>query len=89
MQYAAYPPLEGDYLTSALYDRFEPGWRAHVENPIKITPEISRAVMENLQPVIDAVERHKATPEVVPPNITNDDVFTFIVDRLPDPGNKL
>jgi hypothetical protein len=89
MQYAAYPPLEGDYLTSALYDRFEPGWRAHAKSPIKITPEISRAVMENLRPVIDAVERHKATPGVVPPNITNDDVFTFVVDRPPDPAKKL
>ncbi len=51
MQYAAYPPLEGEYLTSGLYDRFEPGWREHARNPIKLTPEISEAVMENLRPL--------------------------------------
>jgi len=89
MQYAAYPPLEGDYLTSALYDRFEPGWREHARNPIKLTPEISQAVMENLRPVIDAVEQHEGAPRAGPRIATNDDVFTFVIERPPDPGKKL
>src|SRR5262249_26077019 len=89
MQYAAYPPLEGEYLTSALYDRFEPGWREHARNPIKLTPEISEAVMENLRPVIDAVEKGKATMQGAPPVVTSDDVFTFTVDRPAGPEKKL
>jgi hypothetical protein len=89
MQYAAYPPLEGEYLTSGLYDRFEPGWREHARNPIKLTPEISEAVMENLRPVIDAIERGEGEPQGMRRIETNDDVFTFAVDRQSDPGKKL
>jgi hypothetical protein len=84
MQYAAYPPLEGEYLTSALYDRFEPGWREHAKNPIRLTPEISQAVMENLRPLIDAVERREGAPSGEPPIATNADVFTFVADPYPD-----
>jgi hypothetical protein len=89
MQYAAYPPLEGEYLTTTLFDRFEPGWREHARNPIKLTPEISEAVMENLGPVIDAIERGEGEPQGVPRIETNDDLFTFTVDRQTDPGKKL
>jgi hypothetical protein len=89
MQYAAYPPLEGEYLTSKLYDRFEPGWREHARNPIKITPEINKAVMENLRPVIDAIEQGRGAPQGLPRTETKDDVFTFTVDRRSDPEKKL
>jgi hypothetical protein len=89
MQYAAYPPLEGEFLASALYDRFEPGWREHARNPIKLTPEGNQAVMENLRPMIDAIERTEGVPQTAPLVATNDDVFTFVVDRPFDPAKKL
>ncbi len=89
MQYAAYPPLEGDYLTSRLYDQFEPGWREHVRNPIKPTPEINKKVMEHLGPVIDAIERGEGAPQGVTRIETKDDVFTFTVDPKSDPKKKL
>ncbi|HEV2160894.1 MAG TPA: hypothetical protein VGR52_01475 [Stellaceae bacterium] len=59
MSYAAYPPRTGDFLTSRLYDRFEPGWRDVAANPIEITPERSKAIMEQLKPMIDAIEAAK------------------------------
>lgn len=60
ISYAAYPPRAGAFLTSRLYDRFEPGWRDFAENPIEITPERSKAIMEQLKPMIDAIEAAKA-----------------------------
>ncbi len=56
MHYAGYPPLEGDYLTAGLWDQFHPGWRVHASEPIEITPERSAAIMEQLGPVLDAIE---------------------------------
>ncbi len=89
MQYAAYPPLEGDYLTSRLYDQFEPGWREHARNPIKLTPEINKKVMEHLGPVIDAIERGEGAPQGITRIETKDDVFMFTVDPKSDPKKKL
>lgn len=54
INYAAYPPLEGDYLTTRLFDRFLPGWRNHAANPIKLTPEIEAAIMKSVRPMMDA-----------------------------------
>ncbi|MET4071538.1 hypothetical protein ABID58_006352 [Bradyrhizobium sp. S3.2.6] len=88
MQYAAYPPLEGDYLTSRLYDQFEPGWREHARNPIKLTPEINKKVMEHLGPVLDAIERGEGAPQGATRIETKDDVFTFTVDPKSDPKKK-
>lgn len=56
MTYAAYPPRTGDFLTSRLFDRFDPGWRKFAENPIEVTPERSKLIMEQLGPMIDAIE---------------------------------
>lgn len=50
ISFAAYPPLDGDYLTSALWDRFLPGWRSSArsqrrkEGSTKIMPWMSRAM---------------------------------------------
>jgi hypothetical protein len=59
MSYAAYPPRTGDFLTSRLYDRFVPGWRKFAENPIEVTPERSKMIMEEMRPMIDAIEAAK------------------------------
>ena len=56
MTYAAYPPRTGDFLTSRLFDRFDPGWRAHAATPpIEITPERRRRIMAELKPMLDAI----------------------------------
>lgn len=60
MTYAAYPPRTGDFLTSRLFDRFDPGWREFAANPIEVTPESSRLIMEHLGPMIDAIEASKS-----------------------------
>jgi hypothetical protein len=60
MTYAAYPPRTGDFLTSRLFDRFEPGWRDFAEHPIEVTPERSKLIMEQLGPMLDAIEASKA-----------------------------
>ncbi len=56
MTYAAYPPLEGDYLTCRLHDRFLPGWRQHAENPIELTPEIQERILSEMRPMMDAIK---------------------------------
>lgn len=59
MTYAAYPPRAEDFLTSRMFDRFTPGWREMAENPIEITPERSKRIMEQLKPMLDAIEASK------------------------------
>jgi hypothetical protein len=88
MQYAAYPPLEGDYLTSALYDRFEQGWREQANNPIELTPQLSEALMKNLQPLIAAIDGGERAPHSSSPVRIND-VFRFIIERPSDPEKGL
>jgi hypothetical protein len=60
MTYAAYPPRTGDFLTSRLFDRFDPGWREFAANPIEVTPERSKLIMEHLGPMLDAIEASKS-----------------------------
>ena len=62
MTYAAYPPRDGDFLTSRLFDRFLPGWRDHAANPIEITPEMNERIMKQLKPMMDAIEATKKRP---------------------------
>jgi len=61
--YAAYPPRTGDFLTSRLFDRFDPGWRESAEEePIEITPERNKLIMEKLKPMLDAIEAREKKP---------------------------
>jgi hypothetical protein len=48
LQLIHYPPLEGDYLASKLYDQFYPSWREHARNPIKIAPELEQIINSQL-----------------------------------------
>ena len=56
LNYAAYPPLQGDFLTCRLHDRFFPGWREHAADPIKLTPEMEADIIRKLTPMMDALE---------------------------------
>lgn len=60
MTYAAYPPRAGDFLTSRLFDRFDPGWREFAGDPIEVTPERSKQIVEQLKPMPDASEASKS-----------------------------
>ncbi len=85
MSYAAYPPRTGDFLTSRLYDRFEPGWRGFAENPIEVTPERSKAIMEQLKPMIARSRRPRPeeTPSVIAlqRQLADDEVSAFASSR--------
>ena len=49
MSFASYPPLEGDFLTARLWDRFLPKWRAHAEKPVHRTKEADAKLLEHLK----------------------------------------
>jgi hypothetical protein len=56
-RYAAYPPREGHFLTSQLYDRFLPGWRNTPTEPKERTKEENDSIMARLRPLLDQIER--------------------------------
>ena len=57
MTYAQFPPLEGDFLVSKIYDALLPRWREMArEPPVEITPEGNEAIMKELRPMLDAIE---------------------------------
>jgi hypothetical protein len=66
LTYAAYPPLQGDYLTCRLHDRFFPGWREHAANPIKLTPEMEADIIRKLTPMMDAFDGRQPTDSSAP-----------------------
>jgi len=60
INYAAYPPLNPDLLTYQLWNRhMRPGWQHDAQHPIEITPENQARIMENLRPMIDALEKSR------------------------------
>jgi hypothetical protein len=47
LAFAPHPPVDGDYLTAQLYDRYDPGWRD--EKPIpRLLPEAQRDIVDRL-----------------------------------------
>jgi hypothetical protein len=58
MNYAGYPPRDPTLLTYKLWDKHVGrGWQHHADNPIELTPERNEAIMRQLQPMIDAIQR--------------------------------
>ena len=56
--YADFPPLEGEYLVSQLYDQLFTGWREYAAAPHhESTQEEKAATMRNLKPMMDAIEK--------------------------------
>jgi hypothetical protein len=52
-----FPPLEGDFLVSRIYDALWPRWREMAnEPPVEITPERNEALMKKLRPMLNAIE---------------------------------
>lgn len=58
MNYARFPPQEGDFLTAKIYDQIYPQWReAAKKPPIELTPEREKAIMNHLRPMLDAIRQ--------------------------------
>ena len=53
MKFAHHPPLEGKYLTSMLWDRFGQGWREHARNPLVISPEQERELIDKIDRTVE------------------------------------
>jgi hypothetical protein len=79
--YANYPPLEGDFLTSQLYDRLMPGWRKHAAHPIEMTPELNQKIMQELKPVLDAIDAGQGRAAVTPNEGDENAVLSFRASR--------
>lgn len=57
MNYAEYPPREGDFLTARIYDQVRPNWREWAARPPeKRSPERDAKLMEELRPMLDAIK---------------------------------
>ena len=52
MRFAQAPPAEGEYLITALWDRFLPRWRKRTA--IQISKEVERNLVEHLRQLGDA-----------------------------------
>ncbi|MBL8667445.1 MAG: hypothetical protein JNM48_08290 [Rhodospirillales bacterium] len=62
--YAAYPPMEGTFLTSQVYDRHQQGWRNEAARPnTKITPAESEHIMAKLAPLMDTISGIERKPD--------------------------
>ena len=58
LNYARYPPREGGFLTSQIYDHVHPNWREWAARPPeKSTPERDAKFMEGLRPMLDAIKK--------------------------------
>jgi hypothetical protein len=54
--FASNPPVEGDFLTTQLWDRFLPAWRARLEEPLVRSPERDAKLMAALEEMAAAPE---------------------------------
>jgi hypothetical protein len=46
MEFAKFPPEETQFLTTRLWDRFDPKWRELKANPPKLTPQMQAVLLE-------------------------------------------
>lgn len=54
--FASSPPTEGGFLTTQLWDRFLPAWRARSEEPPVRSPETDAKLMAAIEEMADAPE---------------------------------
>jgi hypothetical protein len=57
-QLPEYPPLEGSFLTSDIYDKIRPGWCQFAKNPIEITPELNEEIMHQFNPILETIKEN-------------------------------
>ncbi|MBN4077964.1 hypothetical protein JYT29_01400 [Nitrospina gracilis] len=62
MNYASYPPREGDFLVSKLYDQLYPKWREYADiKPEPRDPQRDKETMKRFRHIFDAIEKDKAS----------------------------
>jgi hypothetical protein len=54
LSFASKPPIEGDYLTSELWDLLGTRWRKSEKDTIPITPENNDKILEHVKQFTDA-----------------------------------
>jgi hypothetical protein len=54
MSFARHPPLDGEFLTVKLWDRFLPRWRNIAERPLTKTNESESRIVEMVQKITEA-----------------------------------
>jgi hypothetical protein len=68
LKYAAYPPLEGDYLTCRLHDEFFPSWRTRAaQPPVALTAEENDRIVARSQGLIAAAKARGPTQRSTTP----------------------
>ena len=64
MGFARYPPLDLNNAVTKAYDIVVPRWREDALEPeIELTPERRAAIMEQMQPMLDAIAKAKGERE--------------------------
>jgi hypothetical protein len=76
ISFAPYPPIEGSYLTSKLWDRFLPEWRGNARS--RRTEKGYLKVMPSLRPMIVAAKTAKLGVASL-----DDADFVFVKRRVP------
>ena len=59
-KFAAHPPLEGSFLTSQLWDRFNPRWRKRASDSVPLTPELERMLLAKAKELTEGPTDHAA-----------------------------
>jgi hypothetical protein len=57
MKFAHYPPADGGFLTTRLWDRFLPKWRENAANPWKLSPESGARLVAEVNAMAEAAQR--------------------------------
>ena len=64
MRFAPYPPLEGEYLVSRLWDRFLPKWRAHAAERTDVSKDKEKEIIEGLRQFKEEVGKDEPQPPI-------------------------
>jgi hypothetical protein len=56
MRFASDPPLEGEFLTTKLWDRFLPRWRENLKKPIELSQEKEAQLVERIVKIADTAQ---------------------------------
>jgi hypothetical protein len=75
IHFAAYPPDDAEFLTTRLWDKYSPGWRAARDMP-KTVPD-----PEAEKRLLDEINRHTDSPELRPSDEQDSDKMDYVTFR--------
>lgn len=73
---ASHPPLEGDFITRELWDKYLPNWRSNIHSDEK-----PRDKSESDQRLLEQLKRHAEAPEVENANFDEDTIMHMTLNR--------